>query len=199
VKATKERAIEASVVFVRFALVGLVCVGCTQPQSDAGRTAELQCSNHLRRAALFLREAITEQPRYPSSLNEIYADVTNRSLFVCPATGHKAGKMTEIESWSDYIFVAKLPDVLNDPRVPVLICPPENHKGGFGLVMNLDGSVDEVSPNLVKQLVGTPWLRATNAPSAEVQRLQRILIVRVPKRLEGTYTNVYRASPNKNL
>jgi hypothetical protein len=71
---------------------------------------------------------------YPASLKDLPNEDVCPSLFVCPWTDTRAGEsMTNLDEWSELMYLGGLsPD--SPPGIPVIVCPPINHK-------NLGGSV----------------------------------------------------------
>src|SRR5689334_13284122 len=98
---------------------------------------------------------------YPPLLSSLINQNPNPAIFVCPATGHAAGRMASVEDWTDYIYVAGPYDFMAD--VAVLICPPENHGGKYGHILWGSGVIEELPPDRIKALIKEPWCMPTAA------------------------------------
>jgi len=175
-------------------LVGLAC-GCAAKSTKPDTAGKIRCLDNLQAVALVLRTSIPTEPDYPLTLTD--TSNTNASLFVCPSTGHKPGDMASVEEWSDYIYVGNLLDVAQDPKVALLICPPENHDGKYGYVVWLTREVAQLSAPDIRRLIMTPWCFATNAPADQIERLKKRVSVRIPRRLRAVFSNAY-GSPKLN-
>jgi len=166
-------------------------VACTHDSVRRDEAGRRKCAENLHAIALLLRESIPVAPDYPSTLVKLAPFTTNHNLFVCPSTDHRAGSMTNVDEWSDYIYVANLPEVANDANVALLICAPENHGGKYGNVLYLTGEVEELAAPDAKRLVASPWCFATNAPPDETDFLERRTVVIVPKGLKTLYPDSF--------
>jgi hypothetical protein len=95
---------------------------------------------------------------FPPSLNVL----TNVSptLFVCPSSGHHPGAVTNVDQWTDYIYVPGAQDWMR-LDLAVLIDPPENHKGEYGYVLFGGRWVRRLPADQVRALVKEPWCMPT--------------------------------------
>jgi hypothetical protein len=71
-----------------------------------------------------------------------------------------------------------------DPKLPLFICPPENHEGKFGFVVWLTGQPERLSPAEITRLISQPWCFATNATIEEIDRVKNKATVQIPPRLQ---------------
>jgi len=147
----------------------------------------------MREIFVLLRQSIPVEPNFPPSLNELARLTTNASLFICPSTREKPADMPNVEQWSDFIYVANLPDLATDKRLPVLISPPENHGGKYGYVVWLTGEVVRLPSSDIRKLIAEPWHLATDAPPREADQWKNKAQVRLPARFRKLYPNAYRA------
>jgi len=102
--------------------------------------ARSRCCEHLH----YLDKALVAYcsppaTNYPSNLDMLSNDLSP-DLFVCPGSGNKPGSLTNVMEWTDYIYVTGL-STSTPPGVPVLLCPPENHKGKGGSILDTDHSM----------------------------------------------------------
>jgi hypothetical protein len=170
--------------------------GCAGKLVKHNATSQVQCLANLQAVALLLRTSIPTEPDYPKSLKELASLTTNNIIFVCPATGHKPADKANVEEWTDYIYIGNLPDVAQDPKVALLICPPENHDNRYGNVVWLTREVERMSTEKIRSLIITPWCFATNAPQNEIKNLKERTTIRVPKGLRSFYPNAYSSGGN---
>jgi len=98
-----------------------------------------KCQEHLHSLEKALvAYCSTPITNYPSNLNILSSDVSP-DLFVCPGSWNKPGSLNNAMEWTDYIYVTGL-STSTPPGVPVLICPPENHLGKGGCILDTDHS-----------------------------------------------------------
>jgi len=127
---------------------------------------------------------------YPPSLSLVATNATNLAVFLSPTTGHQPGPAKAVDDWTDFIYVGSLPKEMQ-PYIPLLISPPENHGGGFGLVLWDEFPVTRASPRMIRTLIQQPWALATNASEIRIEELKRRVVVRIPPSLQRIYTNAY--------
>jgi hypothetical protein len=125
---------------------------------------------------------LREQSHGASSLD------LNSNYFVCPGTGTKPGNITNVDDWTDFISIGNSKDF--DPAVPVVISPPENHKGKFGYVVTPGQGIFQLPADKVRALVKEPWLLCKDGRGRDVESVKRDIVVNVPPRLRPYYTNV---------
>jgi len=126
----------------------------------------------------------------PRNLGPLSKVITNSDVFVCPASGHQPGSVANIDEWTDYIYFVQ-PDDSGPPKVPLLICPPENHNGEFGNVMWRDGNRSRLTPEEIRALIKEPWIMEKSADFAELQYMKETIQVHIPSRFRSTYSNAY--------
>jgi hypothetical protein len=140
---------------------------------------------------------------FPPSVASL-AQTNQPSLFVCPSSGQMPGSMTNVERWTDYIYLSgtHMDDtMLMD--VAVLICPPENHGGQFGHVVWGGGWIQRLPADKIRALIKEPWCMPTpgregvsisgGIPYTEYIRTNTTL--HVPDRFRSTYPEWHYAYP----
>lgn len=155
------------------------------------------CSTNMTQLGAWLRIAIGEGDRFPSSLAALavctnYPNFSN-TLLVCPATGHVPGAISNVEAWTDYIYVGNgLEGGMCD--VALLISPPENHGGKFGYVLWGCGNVTQLDASYVRALIKAPWCLPARARGETFVRddgfdkfVKPTIKVRIPARFSGIY------------
>jgi hypothetical protein len=119
------------------------------------------------------------------------------SLFLCPSSGREPGAVTNVDEWTDYIYVPNAEDWMR-VDLAVLICPPENHGGKYGHVVFGGGQMRRLPAAQAKALIKEPWCMPTPArksisirsyegeiPFAEYARTN--ITVHVPDRFRQIY------------
>lgn len=105
--------------------------------------------------------------KYPSDLSMLSNDVSPE-MFVCPVDTNRPGSLTNVMEWMDYIYVlGQSPQT--PPGVPILICPPERHKGRYGCVLSSDHSI-KVIPAAEIDCIITNLLSPTSGYSVVVSK-----------------------------
>jgi hypothetical protein len=93
----------------------------------------------------------------PMSLQGV-AGVTERpTMFVCPASGHRAGDPSHVEEWAEYGYVGGLPEAPG-VRCVVAFCPPLHHGGAGANVLFNDSSIVWYEVDDFVRLTNTPSL-----------------------------------------
>jgi len=110
------------------------------------------------------------------------------NYFVCPGTGSIPGSISNVEEWSDYIYIGNSKNTI--PDVPVLISPPENHNGKYGYIVVPGQATMRLPSSEVRAVIKEPWILATNETPDNIENVKRDIIVNVPRRLRAYYTNV---------
>lgn len=119
----------------------------------------------------------------PASLVEL-GPSANSNLFVCASTGSRPGPMSEVQEWSDYVYVGNV--WLTAPDAVLAISPPENYAGKHGYVLFANAAIRRLPPDEVRNLIKNP-LRLV--PSAATRsELAKEITVTVPKRLRAYYS-----------
>jgi hypothetical protein len=138
-------------VAVCLVVVVTMWVGLVRPIISAviEKTQRTQCMRNMSEIGKLINEWGVDNDRCPAKLEDIGSKLEgiNLAIFVCPATGHKAGPRNEISRWTDYVIVSEtsvqgvtnaVPSAAN---AAILVCRPGNHKAkGFSVLFN-DGSV----------------------------------------------------------
>src|SRR6516164_5517117 len=99
----------------------LLAVGCSS-RADHEPAGQDRCTTNMMEVWWELHNWIGDGDRWPPSFASL-SDTTNTSIFVCPYTGHKAGSLTNVEEWTDYIYIGGASEGMCD--VALLIWPPE--------------------------------------------------------------------------
>ncbi|MCX6925456.1 MAG: hypothetical protein NT154_19945 [Verrucomicrobia bacterium] len=99
-----------------------------------------------------------EGDQFPASLS-VLTDAPV-SLFVCPNSGRQPGAITDVDAWTDYIYVPSTHDWMR-LDLAVLVCPPENHGGKYGHVIFGDGWGERLPAAQVRALIKERWCRPT--------------------------------------
>jgi hypothetical protein len=173
--------------------------GPDEPADEQSQTACVACYTNMVEIWRLLKNWTHEGGwPFPSSLAVLASRATNTALFVSPLSGRGAGALADLDDWTDFIYVANEDDGV-DPNNALLISPPENHGGRFGLVLWNGGEIDRVSPDETRRLIEAPWLRATNASPSEIENLRPTFRVRVPKGLRALYPHAYRGPSDATL
>jgi hypothetical protein len=135
-----------------------------------------------------LHNWIGDGDRWPPSFASL-SDTTNTSIFVCPYTGHKAGSLTNVEEWTDYIYIGGASEGMCD--VALLICPPENHGGKYGHVLWHCGWGRDLPVTLpaaqIQALIREPWCRSTSFRGSGFDKYETRMQIRIPERLRPIY------------
>jgi hypothetical protein len=133
-----------------------VLIGCSQSPNPAKDPCAANMMQIWREMMSW--EDSRGRDRFPSSLS-VLTDVSP-SLFVCPSSGHQPGAITNVDQWTDYIYV---PDAQDWMRLDlaILIDPPENHKGKYGYVLFGGGWVEQLLTSEVRALIREPWCKPT--------------------------------------
>lgn len=107
--------------------------------AEANRTS---CASHMSSICAELQAYRASQPltNYPARLGELKVDAMGAGAFVCPGSGTQAGSVTNLDHWTDYIYVVdSRPE--RALEMPLILCPPINHSGKLGGVVDGAGYV----------------------------------------------------------
>ena len=132
------------------------------------------CMGGLKAIGLILKMYVgdrNETYSYPPDFRGLAYHGGKRSahLYVCTGSGNIKGNMTNVHEWTDYVYVANLTDY-DSPDVPIVLCPPENHKGKSGLVLFLDGHVESFYPDAFDDLINLSTLPKEVRDRAKILR-----------------------------
>ena len=173
-----------------------ILAGCSHDRVKKDNTADTtSISNQLRQVYFKLRAAMDDGDRFPASFSQLKYAKLDGQLFVCPGSGSRAGTMDTIESWSDFIYVGN--DSEGVPELPLLISPPENHRGEYGYIIFVDGRISKTPPEVAARLVREPWFLATNSPPANVEYEKNRISVFVPRKFQSEYRDAYKSVPGR--
>jgi prepilin-type processing-associated H-X9-DG protein len=170
----------------------LVCSACSPVlRTERTTTPENSCSNNLARIFVALRDAVGESGAYyPKSFKELPGSI-DPNLFVCSESKGLSGSMSDVEDWTDLIYVGNL-TYCGVTGAALVISPPENHGGYYGYVLFCDGSVAKLPAQQVRKLIDDPFAMATldQSPSNTVENIKNErsrAVVNVPKMLKKFY------------
>jgi len=159
--------------------------GCGAPRSRvlASRDA---CVSNILAIHDSIYSYVGSGHRYPHRLSQISESVPNLAIFVCPDTGAIPGTATEVDLWTDYIYLGNQEDT-PDQDVPLLICPPENHGGHFGHVLWRGRNVQQVRASEIHELIRDPFARCRGVQLRWVAEWRKMIRINVPTRLRPYY------------
>jgi hypothetical protein len=173
----------------RFALAALTLLSTGLFAGCRAQRGLPECRDHLKQLRWALYWRMGSGDTYVPELSRL-TNEASAVLFTCPATGRPPGNVTNTDAWTDYVYFANQHDV--PPfKIPLLICPPENHGGRFGLVLWKNGGVDQLSPASIRALIKTPWCMETDASPNLIAFEKDVINVRVPPRLRKEYQDAY--------
>jgi len=147
------------------ALASLVVFGMmTARKVTLERMQINRCQSHLCEILYYSKTYANDHEKTdPSSLSIAMATIMTRhdvnvlhiaDSLVCPASGHKAGSLSNIEDWADYAYVSGLRETDSEGCV-LAFCLPENH-GGTGANIAFLGHVQWYSSEAFQKLTNTP-------------------------------------------
>lgn len=185
-------------IVIAFFIVGSIFTGCKC--NERGKIDTLT-TNNLNVIMSGLCVARHNDGHYPQMLSELEMfDERNRrtnewrvqglnvTRFVCPGTGTRPGSFSNVDEWTDFIYVGN--NIDSRPDVPMIISPPENHDGQYGyVVMPIEGIIRLPSIQ-VRALINEPWLVATNETEDNLNAIKREISVNVPPKFRPYYPNV---------
>lgn len=191
--------------FVITVVTTLLLIGCSPGHLTTRRTTNL-CMTNMMAIWWELKYWNFDGDSYPPSFDSL-SKTSNPALFICPSSGHAPGSMTNVNQWTDYIYLSGAQmdsSMLLD--VATLICPPENHGGQYGHVVWGGGGVVRLPPDQIRALIKEPWSKPTSGrasiriygpggtviPFAEHMRTNTTL--HVPERFRTNYTQWQRES-----
>jgi hypothetical protein len=138
----------ATIALTLLAVAGLaLCLLQMTTRPDYAEIAS-RCIHNLKNLQIGVEKYCDEHGSYPSSLQAITNYCTNRNWFVCPATRHKPGPMSDLLQWTDYGWVPRTIDDLTNGNLPAIYCVPDHHHHSYGFVALIDGSVMSVGSNV---------------------------------------------------
>jgi len=76
----------------------------------------------------------------PTSFNQITNIMPDPKTFICPDSGNKAGPLSLVDQWTDYILVTNISPTSSNDLI-LAYCKPENHKNIGCYTMGKDGRV----------------------------------------------------------
>jgi hypothetical protein len=180
---------------MRTAAIILVCVAFVSGCSAGRKPSGDPCAANMIAIWDKMDEWEGDRDRFPASLNSVGS---TPQLFVCPSSGHKEGTSTNVDEWTDYIYVPSAQDWMR-LDLAILICPPENHDGKYGNVLLGGRVVRRLPAAQVRALIKEPWCmptpgrksitisgpNGTEIPFAEYARTN--ITVVIPERFRSIY------------
>ncbi|MBN1671026.1 MAG: hypothetical protein JXR37_08345 [Kiritimatiellae bacterium] len=111
--------------------------GCSGAGGARDRALQVACLSNLRQIGVLIEMYRAENNgETPPSLQALSKQADTPNVFACRASGHKPGAMTDIDTWTDYVYVAEPGD--NQVRA---YCRPGNHKDQGTAVLFTDCTV----------------------------------------------------------
>jgi hypothetical protein len=100
------------------------------------------CMNNLAQIGKALcMYSMDHNEQYPQDLQTLAIEMKlPPKLFICPQSKHVAGSLSNLNEWTDYVYIHGL-SATNDANVPVVFEFPANHNGVGGNVLYNDGSL----------------------------------------------------------
>ena len=193
------------IIIYSIAFISCVIVFCGSNRLMFGSNSkryDIIITNNLKGVMLGLNYTVSDDNHYPEKLSDLvkYKVETqvrikswsivldlNSNYFICPGTGSRAGCISNVDEWTDFIYMGNYADTKTD--VPIIISPPENHHGHYGYVVMLGQGIMRLPADQVRALIKKPWLLATNETADGIEAIKRDVIVNVPPRLRVYYTN----------
>ena len=147
-------------------------------QRERGTRGACQANMHSLDLALasFCYPPITS---YPSDLSMLSNEV-DAYMFICSGSKGEPGAVSNAMEWMDYIYVAGLRPSAQ-PGTPILICPPENHQGKGGCILDADHSTRWYPSPGIDSIISN-MLSPTSAYTVVVSK-------RLTERTGGKYTS----------
>ena len=187
------KVITLSVIMV--AVFGLFLV-TTRPANEM-RRADLCITNLNNLHGEFRPDLLTDE-LYPSGMLNSLPKTLNPSLFVCPNSGHGCGSMTNLNEWTDYIYLSgERLDEGYIAKTAIIICPPENHGGKFGHVTWGGGGTDRLLADKVQALIKDPTCMQGESPAFRDDIRGRTTL-HVPPRFRSIYAS-WHNQPTNNV
>jgi hypothetical protein len=117
----------------------MAVAGCGWINEKANRE---KCKNQLDALGCCVKCQQDYEPQNPLTLASLATNysLTTR-LFICPSSGHKAGQITNISQWADYVVNLNI-DTNSPPDSILAYCKPENHKSKGCNVLYADNSIE---------------------------------------------------------
>lgn len=147
------------------------------------------CASNMMAVWWLLRQWQGDGIDFPRDLSAVVS-TTNSAYFLCPGVAREPGPIAAVNDWTDFIYVGGMSST--DPQVAILLSPPEDHGGNFGIVVWEGGYVSRVTPQEFEKLLKAPWCMATRAQEEGIiGQLKKEVTVQVPRRFRQQYPNAY--------
>jgi hypothetical protein len=175
----------------QLALLNFACLADPTATAPSGNDNASLCVSNMIKLCLLLKTWTLDRERYPPNLSYV-ANKTNLDLFVCPGIGSRPGKPKDVSEWTDFLYVGGgVEDA--ETRIPLLLSPPEDHEGQFGLVVWSGGGWSRVAPARFRAVVEAPWSIQYSPADPSVKFIKEDITVHVPKRFRQLYPKAYSA------
>lgn len=172
-------------------LACLGLLGCNKPSgSPPFKTLTLSQhdlveSNNLFHIWLLLREGMGESDHFQSNLADFSFPQTNANLFVSPETANKPGDIKTIADWTDYIYIGNNTEQI--PLAALVVSPPENYDGKYGIVLCVAGTIIKLPPEEIKAVLNKPWILDRTASTNNVEYMKQRIKINVPSKMRNQY------------
>jgi hypothetical protein len=168
--------------------------GCGNRSANVAFSAEL-CVTNLTAIWWKLIRHMGDGDTFPATLAGLETVGAKPEWFICPGSTNVPASMASVEEWTDFIYVSGVSGA-SDLYIPLLISPPENHAGEFGIVVWRGGNADRLPPDQVRKLIDEPWARAMDTRPESIMADKKEIRLRVPKRFRDVYPRAYK-SPDR--
>lgn len=143
-------------IFMTGVLLSMFVPALSSARSEARNAV---CMSNIRQIDLALIMYVDEHGQWPEDLSALGDFVGQAKVFVCPGSGHTAGSMEDVTTWTDYVYLPGTGRDHDPAHSAVLYCPPENHGGRSANVAFMDGHVERQDTLVFRALLaeqGTP-------------------------------------------
>jgi hypothetical protein len=168
--------------FPPFLCIFLV-TACSDTSTSVPRDSQDGCVKNMRALSILIVLGAGNGDTYPANLGSLVT--TNTTIFVCPNSSHPPGVMTNVDNWTDYVYVSGRESGMWD--VALLICPPENHRGRYGHVIWGDRSGSRLPADKVRALIREPWCMPRTRGVGFDEFVRPTIKIHVPSRFHSLY------------
>lgn len=118
--------------------LGAGCFRRVLYDNAAEKAGDVELAKNFERIRYILNYSLDNGDTFPETLTELGAKSIqwgipfSKEIFLCPGSGNQAGALTNIDEWTDFIYIGGISaGIYHSAQV---ISPPENHGGRFGYV-----------------------------------------------------------------
>ncbi len=132
-----------------YILIVLVCVICILASIRPGPPSKgLRCQHNLKMIALAVIMYEQDNDKRPEAFSDITMYLKTPEIMRCPSNVNKPGDLTDVDSWSDYIFI---PRDVNLPvsKAVIVYCPHVHNSKDVRNAAFADGIIDLVPLNQI--------------------------------------------------